>query len=159
MENVVHKIYHLTFPCGKDYVGSTSQILKERYHRYRSDYKKSQSPICEISTQYMFNEVSMVEIDRIECPKYDSKIKILEEKWKRKLNPTLNIRKAFQTDEEVKLQIRRHNYTPKSIISRAIVDAKSMIKRHTQKNNFDMVKKWEGILEERIQSRLASQSS
>jgi len=159
MKNVVHKIYHLTFPCSNTYVGSTSQILRERYSRYRSDAKKSKSPICQISTQHRFKEVKMVEVDRIECPMFDSKITILEEKWKRKLNPTLNVRQAFQTEEEEKLQMRRLNYTPRALMARSIVDARSMIKRHTQKNNFDMVLKWEGILEERIQNRLIYQSN
>jgi len=159
MENVVHKIYHLTFPCGKDYVGSTSSNFSMRYGNYRNDAKRSKSPICQISTQHRFKEVKMVEVDRVECPMSDPKIKMLEEKWKKKLNPTLNVRLAFQTEEDFKLQARRLNYTPHALIARSIVDAKTMIKRHTQKNNFDKVLKWEGILEERIQNRLAHQST
>ena len=109
MENVVHKIYHLTFPNGGDYVGSTCQKLNERYGGYRNDSKKSKSPICEVSTQYKFNEVNMVEVDRIKCPMYDSKIKILEEEWKDKLNPTLNKRRAYQTKEEMLEKQRKFN--------------------------------------------------
>jgi hypothetical protein len=178
MENVVHKIYHLTFPNGGDYVGSTCQKLNERYGGYRNDSKKSKSPICEVSTQYKFNEVNMVEVDRIKCPMYDSKIKILEEKWKKKLNPTLNINKAHRTKEENKEMIglwnkvnkelvskrqRKYDLSPIGKLNSVIYDARQMVKHHTKKNNLNMVSKWEGILEERIQQRsqyrLASQSS
>ena len=174
MENVVHKIYHLTFPNNETYVGSTSQTFRKRYTGYRSTYKISDTPICEVSIQYMFEEVKMVEVDRIECIKSDPKIKILEEEWKKKLNPTLNIRRAFRTKEEKSLQKlewgvinreqvntiqRKYDTSTKGRLNSIISDAKAMIKHHTKKNNPNMVKKWEGILEERIQSRLASQSS
>tara|TARA_R110000744_G_scaffold348949_1_gene454619 strand:- start:30 stop:656 length:627 start_codon:yes stop_codon:yes gene_type:complete len=208
MENVVHKIYHLTFPNGGDYVGSTSLTFNERYNCYRSDYKRSKSPICEISTQHRFKEVKMVEVDRIECPMHDSKIKMLEEEWKKKLNPTLNVRQAFQTKEEEKIRRKvydninkeyqkkrtqkyqdnnkehikactleyynnnkeHHNKrsleyskTPKGKLNLKVNNAKTSIKHYTKQNKPDMVKKWEGILEERIQQRsqyrLANQSS
>ena len=104
----LHKIYKITFPCGNTYVGSTSQKFNNRYSRHRSNFK-SKSPICEVSTQYKFNEVNMVEVDRIKCPMYDSKIKILEEEWKDKLNPTLNKRRAYQTKEEMLEKQRKFN--------------------------------------------------
>jgi hypothetical protein len=173
MENVVHKIYHLTFPNNDTYVGSTSQTFRKRYTGYRSAYKKSKSPICEISTQYMFDEVKMVEVNRIECPMYDSRITILEEEWIKKLNPTLNINRAHRSEEENKIlwkkwvSINREhliNYdkeyskTPLVKLNKTINNAKEYIKKFTKQNRPDMVKKWEGILEERIQNRLAHQS-
>ena len=193
MKNVVHKIYHITFPNNETYVGSTSTSFNMRYGNYRNDYKTSKSPILEISTQYRFNEVNMVEVDRIECPMYDSKIKILEEEWIKKLTPTLNIQKAYQTKEEERERKRLYNHTnreylrgydkeyhttnrehinkrtkeylktPAGKLNNIIGTAKSNIKLYTKQNKPDMVKKWEGILEERIQQRsqyrLASQSS
>jgi hypothetical protein len=173
MKNVVHKIYHLTFPCGKDYVGSTSTSFNMRYGNYRNDAKTSKSPILVISTQYRFKEVNMVEIDRIECPMHDSKIKMLEEKWKLKLNPTLNVQKAYRSPEEdkkakrlynhtnkkyIKEYIKEYSKTPKGRLNSGVADAKMNIKQYTKQNRPDMVKKWEGILEERIQNRLAHQS-
>jgi len=163
MKNVVHKIYHLTFPCSQDYVGSTSQTLRQRYHRHGSNAKKSNAPICEISTQHRFKEVKMVEVDRIECPKYDLKIRMLEEKWKRKLNPTLNAQKAYRTEEERKIQvkecIKEYYKTPQGKRTSGIKDAKDMIKYYTKQNRPDMVLRWEGRLEERIQNRLIHQSN
>ena len=174
MENVVHKIYHLTFPCGKDYVGSTLQPFNCRYGTYRYDAKRSKSPICQISTQYKFKEVSMIEVDRIECPKYDSKIKILEEEWKKKLKPTLNVHKAYQTREERVVQIkeyrecnkeynkeynRKYSKTPKGKSYSPINVAKQQIILYTKQNRPDMILKWEGILKERIQNRLDYQPS
>ena len=175
MENVVHKIYHLTFPCSNTYVGSTSQILKERYSRYRSTAKyHPENPICRISTNYKFKEVKMVEVDRIECPMFDSKIKMLEEKWIKKLTPTLNTKKAYRSSEETKAAKRLHNHTNREYLNKykiaynktppgklniLISTAKSNIKRHTKLNRPDMVLKWEGILEERIQNRLIYQSN
>ena len=82
MENVVHKIYHLTFPNNETYVGSSHTPFYQRYASYRGLSKKSKSPICEVSTQYEFKEVKMVEVDRIECPMYNPKIKMLEEEWR-----------------------------------------------------------------------------
>ena len=174
MKNVVHKIYHLTFPCGKDYVGSTSTPFNMRYGNYRNDYKISKTPITQISISYRFKEVKMVEVDRIECPMYDSRITILEEEWKQKLNPSLNVRKAHQTKEERLLQMQEYsdsskeyrnkhileyNKTTKGKLNTAISSAKNLIKNYTKQNKPNMVKKWEGILKERIQNRLDNQSS
>ena len=102
MENVVHKIYHITFPNNDTYVGSSHTPFYQRYASYRGLSKKSKSPICEVSTRYEFKEVKMVEVDRIECPMYNPKIKMLEEEWRKRLNPTLNIRKAYLSSEEDK---------------------------------------------------------
>ena len=178
MKNVVHKIYHITFPNNDTYVGSTSTSFNMRYANYRNDYKTSKSPILEISTQYRFNEVNMVEVDRIECPMHDSKIKMLEEEWKKKLNPTLNVKKAYLTKEEERERKRLYNHTnrehinkyikeydktPRGRLNAVISTAKMNIKLYTKQNKPNMVKKWEGILEERIQQRsqyrLASQPS
>lgn len=174
MENVVHKIYHLTFPCGKDYVGSTSTSFNMRYGNYRNDAKTSKSPILVISTQYRYKEVKMVEVDVIECPMFDPKIKMLEEKWIKKLTPTLNAQKAYRSPEEGKEAKRlysetwnknnkeyqkEYNKTPIGKLNSIISTAKQNIKHFTKQNRPDMILKWEGILKERIQSRLDYQSS
>ena len=174
MENIVHKIYHLTFPNGEDYVGSSYTPFYQRYASYRGLSKKSKSPILEISTRYKFKEVKMIEVDRIECIKGDSKVRMLEEEWRKKLNPTLNVNRAYRTEQEnnkllkkwaddnrkyVNNYIREYDQTPKGKLNRGVADAKQNIKNYTKQNRPDMVKKWESILEVRIQSRLASQSS
>ena len=160
MGNVVHKIYHLTFPCGKDYIGSTCQKLNERYGGYRNDYKKyPNNPVNKVSIQYSFNEVRMVEIDRIKCIKYDPKVKMLEEEWKLKLQPILNVYKAYQTNESKKKERKERAQLEKGKLRDAVYTAKQNIKRYTKQNRPDMVLKWEGILEERIQNRLDHQSS
>ena len=126
----------------------------------------------------MFKEISMIEVDRIKCIKGDSKVKMLEEEWRVKLNPTLNINRAYRSEEEnnkllkkwaddnreyTNNYIREYNQTFKGKLNRGIADAKQNIKLYTKQNKPNMVKKWEGILEERIQQRsqyrLASQSS
>ena len=159
MENVVHKIYHLTFPNNETYVGSTSTPFNIRYGGYRNDFKKQKTPITKTSIQYKFKEVRMIEVDRIECSRYDSKVKMLEEEWKQKLKPTLNTYKAYQTIESKKKERREREVSTYGRLRDSISTAKQNIKLYTKQNKPDMVKKWEGILEVRIQSRLASQSS
>ena len=111
----------------------------------------------------MFKEVKMVEIDRIKCIMGDPKIKMLEEKWKLKLQPTLNVYKAYQTLKSKKKERRERDISPYGRLRDSIYTAKMNIKNYTKQNKPDMVLKWEGILKERIQQRsqyrLASQSS
>ena len=160
MKKVIHKIYHLTFPSGKDYIGSTCQKLNERYGGYRNDYKKyPNNPVNKVSIQYSFNEVRMVEIDRIKCIKYDPKVKMLEEEWKQKLKPALNTYKAYQTLESKKKERRERDISPYGRLRDSIYTAKMNIKNYTKQNRPDMILKWEDILKERIQSRLDYQSS
>ena len=153
--DIIHKIYHLTFPCSNTYVGSTSKALNIRYSGYRGDAERSKSPICQISLKYKFEEVKMVEVDRIECSMKDPKIRMLEEKWIKKLNPTLNIYKAHQTKEEERIRdnewYREFYKTPQGKRSLGINNAKENIKRYTKQNRPDMVLRWEGRLKERIE--------
>ena len=148
----LHKIYKITFPCGNTYVGSTSTPFNKRYNSHRSSYKKNpiKPPINEVSEQYMFNEIKMVEIDRIGCHMNDPKIRILEEEWKTKLKPTLNIRKAHETQEERKIRLHEYDKTPKGRLYEGIGNARQYIKLYTKQNRPDMVKKWEGILKEKL---------
>ena len=154
-------IYHITFPNNETYVGSTSQPLNKRYAVYRNDAKTSKSPICQISTQYKFKEVSMVEVGKVKCVMGDPKVRILEEKWKKKLKPTLNVFKAYLSPSK-RIKCFTHNHykkTPNGPFNIAISGAKMQIRFYTKQNRPDMILKWEGILKERIQSRLDYQSS
>ena len=154
-------VYHITFPNNETYVGSTSQPLNKRYAVYRNDAKTSKSPICQISTQYKFKEVSMVEVGKVKCVMGDPKVRILEEKWKKKLKPTLNVFKAYLSPSK-RIKHFTHNHykkTPNGPFNIAISGAKMQIKFYTKQNRPDMILKWEGILKEKIQNRLANQSS
>ena len=154
IEKVVHRIYHLTFPNNEDYVGSTSQILRKRYTGYRSAARISKSPICQISLKYKFKEVRMIEVDRIEGPMFDPKIKMLEEKWIKKLTPTLNTFSAYRTEEEERIMTKEYQKdyykTPKGKKFLTINSARRNIKHFTKLNRPDMVSKWEGRLKERL---------
>ena len=160
MEKRDFTIYHITFPNNETYVGSTSQPLNKRYAIYRNDAKTSPSPICQISTQYKFKEVSMVEVDKVRCVMGDPKVRILEEKWKKKLQPTLNVLRAYLSPKKRAKHFTHNHYkkTPNGLFNIAVSNANQRIKYYTKQNRPDMVLKWEGILEERIQNRLAHQS-
>lgn len=161
----LHKIYKITFPCGNTYVGSTSIPFNCRYGNHRQEYKRSESPINKVVIQYKFKEVSMVEVDRIKCPMYDPRIKMLEQKLIKKLNPTLNTRQAHRTEEDhfgyhkgwrKNDGVRFLNYerewvkTPQGKKTKTINSAKVNIKKYTNQNRPDMVKKWEERLKERL---------
>ena len=165
----LHKIYKITFPCGNTYVGSTFTTFQTRYknHRSRFKFKPTKPMVNEISEKHTFGEVKMIELDSIRCVKGDPEVRILEEKWKRKLNPTLNIRKAHITKEEkikyfrekaqeynnkpeVKEKLARWFLTPEGKRTSTINHARQYIKLYTKQNRPDMVKKWEGILKERL---------
>ena len=110
MEKILYKIYELTFPCGNNYVGSTSQRFNKRYtvHRCYYQHKDKKPPINQLAEQYLFKEISCVELDRIECIKGDEKIRILEEKWKKKIHPTLNTYVAHVTNAEDKERMSQY---------------------------------------------------
>ena len=108
METKLYKVYEITFPKGDSYVGSTSSSFSRRYITQQSTAKRKQKLNKTLTTkeilltQYGFDEISMVEVDRIECVKDDPQIRMLEEKWKNKLSPNLNIYKAYTTKEQAK---------------------------------------------------------
>ena len=173
-----YKIYLLTFPNKNTYVGHTSQKLNQRYYRHCYDAKiiKVETLKSKLCLKHKFNEVEMVEVDRIFGVYNDAEK--LEQKWINNLNPTLNTNKSHRTEEDqaeyyrqsslryhrknkelILARIKIKSKTPIWKLTQSIYDAKRNIKKFTKQNRPNMVLKWEGLLEERIQNRLIYQSN
>tara|TARA_R110002051_G_C8462325_1_gene458603 strand:- start:26 stop:508 length:483 start_codon:yes stop_codon:yes gene_type:complete len=109
MKVKLHKIYQITFPCGNTYVGETTQPLNKRYHSHRSDSKIGRGGELknELCVKYIFNEVSMVVLECVEGTKRNAEV--IEQKWIDKLKPTLNVKRGFNSKEDLQ-QYRKKQY-------------------------------------------------
>jgi hypothetical protein len=104
-----HIVYELKFPCGNNYVGETTQLLNQRYYRHRADSKigrggELKNKLC---VKYTFNEVSMVVLECVEGSKRNTEV--IEQKWIDKLKPTLNVKRGFNSKEDLQ-QYRKEQY-------------------------------------------------
>ncbi len=109
MKEKLHIVYELKFPCGNNYVGETTQLLNQRYYRHQSDSRldKGGKLKCKLCLEYSFNEVSMLELERIIGTKRETEQ--IEQNWIDKLKPTLNIKRGYNSKEDLQ-QYRKDQY-------------------------------------------------
>ena len=107
-----HIVYELKFPCGNNYIGETTQLLNQRYYRHRSDSKIGRGGELknELCIKYTFNEVSMIVLECVEGTKRDTEV--IEQKWIDKLKPTLNVKRGFNSKEDLQ-RYRKEQYQRK----------------------------------------------
>ena len=97
LDGVIYKIEI----CNEFYIGSTIETLKERQRKHNISLKKKTYKLYETCKA---NDITKITLIKIEKVKVNNKLelKIIEQKYINELQPTLNMLKAYRTEEEIK---------------------------------------------------------
>ena len=97
LDGVIYKIEI----CNEFYIGSTIETLKERQRKHNISLKKKTYKLYETCKANDITNITLIEIEKV---KVNNKLelKIIEQEYINKLEPTLNTIKAYRTEEEIK---------------------------------------------------------
>ena len=104
IDGIIYKI-----EIGEDfYIGSTETTLKIRQISHNRDLKKHNYKLYETCKANDINDITLIEIKKV---KVENKLelRILEQEYINKLQPSLNIRRAYTTEEEEKLYNKEYD--------------------------------------------------
>ena len=95
MDGIIYKIEI----CNEIYIGSTIENLIERERKHNYMLKKKTFKLYETCKTNDINNITLIEIEKV---KINNKIElnIIEQKYINELQPSLNSKRAYRTEEE-----------------------------------------------------------
>ena len=97
LDGVIYKIEI----CNEIYIGSTTELLIERQRKHNYELKNKTIKLYETCKVNNINKITLIEIEKVKVNN-KKELKIIEQDYINKLKPTLNMCRAYRTEEELK---------------------------------------------------------
>ena len=142
MDGIIYKIEI----CNEIYIGSTTQKLNERQRSHNFDLKRKNYKLQKLCRENDINKINLIEIKKVKINN-KKELNIIEQKYIKELQPTLNTYRSYRTEEEIQNRHKeyRENNKEKVKLSDKIYNNKKGIcefcKKEMIKHNLSRHKK------------------
>lgn len=162
--NSTYRLYKFSIPTGEYYFGSTKTRLCERKSAHKTRLRANTSIIKSLQKWYnqggnldnmVFEELDIGDQYKIRCAEHyivkdhidDSKCLNTQVPWPPEVVKVL-IEEGY--DQAIKHPLVQWSKTPRGKIYEGVNNARKYVRMYSKQNRPDMLKKWEGILSERL---------
>ena len=104
MDGIIYKIEIYN----EIYIGSTIQKLNQRQRGHNFDLKRKNNKLQKLCRENDINNITLIEIEKVKINN-KKELYIIEQDYINKLQPSLNMCKAYTTEEERKEKKKEYN--------------------------------------------------